>query len=321
MNDSIPQTHDTKGSSVVPEKEVARLSYQAHERGYDEYRPGASKAGHAEAWLEAGTVNSWRFERMYKLAAPILEACPGAEWMTVGDGRYGLDAVYLQRHGGRALATDISDTLLLEAKQRGLIGDYRKENAEQLSFPAETFDFVLCKESYHHFPRPPLALYEMLRVARRGVLLIEPNDPEIPDSVATRCSRLLKNVIKTVLGKPTHAHAFEELGNYVYAISRREIEKVALGIGLQVVAFKGVNDYYVPGVEFEPANESSALFRKVRSQIARYDWLCNLGISQYGLLGAVILKDANDTRLMDALRRHGYDVVVLPKNPVLSSAK
>ncbi len=300
-----------------PGREPMRLSYQAHERGYDEYRRGSSKASQAEAWLDAGTVNGWRFDRMYDLAAPVLEVYADAQWLTVGDGRYGLDAIHLQQRGARALPTDISDTLLTEAEQRGLIAEYRKENAEALSFADGSFDFVLCKESYHHFPRPMLALYEMLRVARRGVLLIEPNDAEVPDSTTTRCSRLFKSGIKRLLGRASHGHSFEELGNYVYTISRREIEKVALGIGLPAVAFKGVNDYYLPGVEFEPAQESSALFRQVRARIARYDLLCKLGVSQWGLLGALILKQEPSSMLRAALERHGFDLAVLPVNPYL----
>ena len=35
-------------------------------------------------------------------------------------------------------------------------------------------DFVLCKPAYHHSARPPEALYETLRLARMGVVLIEP---------------------------------------------------------------------------------------------------------------------------------------------------
>jgi len=113
---------------------LAEPSYLARERGYDDCRSGSGRASLAAAWLDGGSVNSWRFERMYRVALPLLEAYPGAQWLTVGDGRYGLDAMYLRRHGAHALATDISDTLLAEAKQRGLIPDYRKENAEALSF-------------------------------------------------------------------------------------------------------------------------------------------------------------------------------------------
>ncbi len=133
----------------------------------------------------------------------------------------------------------------------------------------------------------------------------------------TRCSRGLKNIIKGLLGKASHGHAFEELGNYVYTISPRELEKVALGIGLPAVAFAGVNDYYLPGVELEPAQESSALFRRVRARIAHYDRLCRLGINQWGLLGALMLKDNPNEALRSALQRHGYELTVLPANPYL----
>ena len=130
-------------------------------------------------------------------------------------------------HGAQALPTDLAITLLADAKAQGRIADYRRENAESLSFADASFDFVLCKESYHHFPQRMKALYEMLRVARRGVLLIEPSDHELPDTVVTTLSRLLKNIVKRVMGKTTNGHRFEELGNYVYGVSRREMEKVA----------------------------------------------------------------------------------------------
>jgi len=296
-------------------QDYTQQSYRRHAASYDAYSRGATKAPQAKAWLDPGTVNGWRMARMYRLAAPLLETHAGAQWLTVGDGRYGLDAIYLAAHGARALPTDISGTLLEEARQAGLITDYRVENAESLSFPDAAFDFVLCKESYHHFPRPMKALYEMLRVARRGVLLIEPCDHEFPDTRVNTVSRWLKNLVKGLLGRPADGHRFEELGNYVYGISRRELSKVALGAGYPTVAFKGLNDAYFPGVEFERAEPVSPVFRKVRDRIARYDRLCALGVNQYGLLGAAILRLSPDAALREALARHGFDVIDLPKRP------
>jgi ubiquinone/menaquinone biosynthesis C-methylase UbiE len=290
-------------------------SYRAHEHSYDSYAKHGDKAAQAAAWLEPGTVNHWRFERMYRLADPILRAYPGAQWLTVGDGRFGLDAQYLIAHGAQALPTDLAVTLLAEAKARGRIAEYGRENAESLSFADASFDFVLCKESYHHFPQPMKALYEMLRVARRGVLLIEPCDHELPDTAMTTISRLLKNFVKRLLGRATNGHRFEELGNYVYGISRREMEKVALGAGLPIVAFRRLNDYYIAGSEFAPAAESNAMFRRIRRRIAQYDRRCRLGISQYGLLGAVILKGPVDPPLIESLSASGFDVVALPQSP------
>ena len=59
---------------------------------------------------------------------------------------------------------------------------------------------------------------------------------------------------------------YEEVGNFGYAISEREMEKVALGLGLPAVAFKGLNDRYEKGVEFERADPASILWRAVESE-------------------------------------------------------
>ncbi len=52
-----------------------------------------------------------------------------------------------------------------------------------------------------------------------------------------------------------HSPEWEGSGNYVFAISRREIEKIALGLNLPQTVVKGLNDHYVKGCEFEPADE------------------------------------------------------------------
>ena len=51
---------------------------------------------------------------------------------------------------------------------------YERQNGEALSYDDKSFDLVFCKSGLHHFSRPVLGLYEMLRVARRGVVFIEP---------------------------------------------------------------------------------------------------------------------------------------------------
>ncbi len=305
---------------ALPElPEFVSVSYRFHERVYDAFSKGGDKAGHAAAWLEPGTINHWRFERMYRLADPLLDTHPNAAWLTVGDGRYGLDAQYLLAHGANALATDISDTLLREACDGGLIPDFRKENAESLSFADESFDYVLCKESYHHFPQPMKALYEMLRVTRRAVIMIEPNDQTLVRGGVATLSRMLKDAVKRLLGKRIDYHNFESSGNYAYAISRREMEKVALGIGLQTVAFKGINDYYLPGVEYEPADPANRLFRKVSGKIARFDLLCRIGINQPGLLGVMFFKQPLTDVLRKDLLKRQFQLVDLPRNPYLKA--
>ena len=238
--------------------------------------------------------------------------------MTVGDGRYGNDAHYLLKKGLDVVATDISDALLSEARAKGHIEQYRRENAESLTFKDGTFDFVLCKESFHHFPRPMLALYEMLRVCRFGVVLLEPNDVYVHARMATLAKHLVKKLVKSMFGRRCDRHRFEKTGNYVYALSRREVEKVALGMNYRAVAFCGMNDYYDVGVEYEKALEQNRVFRKVRRKIQWRNLLCRMRIADYGLMASIIFKTVLKDDLRRSLRDAGYDVIQLPQNPYVS---
>jgi ubiquinone/menaquinone biosynthesis C-methylase UbiE len=293
-------------------------SYRQHAEHFKEYIAGGDKEEHAKAWFLDDTVDAWRHQRMYQVIDPILVHDPDARWLTVGDGRAGNDARYIQGKGCNALASDISESLLKEAKELGYIPDYNTENAEALSFEDAAFDYVLCKESYHHFPRPMVALYEMLRVCGKGVLLIEPNDVHINQSVLNSLVRYLKSAIKLLLRRSLSKHTFEESGNYVYSISRREIEKVALGLNYKMVAFKGINDAYFTGVEYEKLADKGPLQRKTRALIGLLDLLCGLRLIDHGLLAVLVLKAEPTAELIQRLDKAGYKVVLLPENPYIS---
>lgn len=283
-------------------------------------RHAANRSPNARTWLAEDTVDAWRHRRMYATIDPLLDEFPGARWLTLGDGRYATDARYLRGRQAQVVASDISDALLQEALQQGLIDAYSQENAEALSFADDAFDFALCKEAYHHFPRPMKALYEMLRVARRGVLLIEPLDRcALPLSVSKLASGL-KSLARSLVGKSTSPHEYEPVGNYVYSISEREIEKAALGLNLPAVAFRGLNDCYCEGVEHEPAAHTSKLFRKIRFKIRLLDCCSRLGLYPTPLLVALILKEEVSPSLRNRLRGAGYKVSDLPRNPYVQGA-
>ena len=270
-------------------------------------------------WFESGTVDLWRHLRMFRLLDPFLEEFSGADWLTVGDGTYGTASRYVQKRGSDALPVDINVSLLQLSKEHGLINDYRRENAESLSFPDCSFDFSVCKESYHHFPRPMIALYEMIRVSKKAVVLIEPAD-WLPSPVPRRILQYLKNHVKKALGRriphPDTGN-YEPVGNYVYNVSEREIQKCALGLYLPAVAFKRFHDVYIEGVEFEKFDENGELLKKTRRDIFKNDLLCKLGLSVQNHIGAVIFKEPPAESLRLKLRAVGYDIVDLPKNPHL----
>ena len=295
-------------------KKYHELNYQDNNRHYQDYSAGALHESIARTWLETDTVDAWRHNRMYAALDAILES-EHATWLTIGDGRFGRDSRYISGKGGDVIASDIDDTLLKEARDIGYISKFSKENAEMLSFDDDAFDYVLCKESYHHFPRPMIALYEMLRVASKGVVLIEPNDLNISYSVtmnffAQVISRWLKKINKSI-----PRHSFEEFGNYVFTISRRELEKTALGMNYRYLALKGINDCYVQGVEFEKVSDNGKLLRILKLKIFMRDLLAKLRIIDYGNLAAILFKQPPSPGLLKQLKRDGFEVVELPENP------
>lgn len=292
----------------------------------------------SNSWFDESTADYWRHARAYE-CAHLLAHRSSTSWLTVGDGRWGLDSIRIRGKGFAAVtASDISETLLRAAKQRGLIDSYVVENAEHLSFFDSAFDFVFCKESLHHFPRPFLALYEMLRVAREAVFIIEPNDTVeiVPPPVATAPPQpqgRLRRALDVLRGRDPVARAaasppspratlrfnkpdWESSGNFAYSVSRRELEKVALGLNLPQFVFKGLNDHYIKGCEFEPADaEKSAIFRELRRVIDDKDQRCAAGLSESNLIMAGFFLKPMDPTARTNFAAHGWDVMDLPANP------
>ena len=178
-----------------------------------------------------------------------------------------------------------------------------------------------------------LALYEMLRVTKIGAVIIEPDDSPILMGLR----HFLKMLIKQTMIRGGLANLFanrstevinfgpnwyEEVGNFGFGISKREIERVALGLNFHHVAFRGINDVYIEGVEYESADEKSPLFRQIRQQIAELDRRCERGLSRprYKLLVAIILKQQIDSDLRNALVAAGFEVRDLSRNPYLGDA-
>lgn len=258
-------------------------------------------------WMKHDTVDYWRHNRMYKFLGPLLIDYPKHRWLTIGDGRYGHEAHYIEDLGGVCLATDLSTSRLKIAKSAHYIKQYKKENAEKLSFKENSFDFVLCKESYHHLPRPTLALYEMLRVAKKAVVLIEPND------VIRRQFNWKQLFGIEVIDN--YVNKFETSGNYVYGITRREIEKVALGLGLPEISFAGFDDIYIQGVEEEPSAPTGPLLRIIKIKLWLLNILYLLGLRDRSLLSVIIWKTSPSSSIQKYLSDQGYTTVKLPRNP------
>jgi ubiquinone/menaquinone biosynthesis C-methylase UbiE len=289
----------------------ADASYRRHADHWDQIVKSQDWQRLIGSWFDESTADFWRHRRMYEAAAHLARFGVG-KWLTIGDGQFGLDSVRLQKRGvSAALPTDIAEATLREAKSRGIIREYSVENAERMSFKDDSFDFVFCKEAYHHFPRPYLALYEMLRVAKKGVVLVEPQD---------QMGSIVKAVLyraKRALNRQRHfdEKRYEDSGNYIYSVSRREMTKVCLGINLPCIAFKGLSDFYIPGVEFEPASYSSLKYLSMRAGVWANDVLTTLRLSKHNVLMSCIFKMEPPVDVRADFRRNGWQFVELPRNP------
>ena len=259
------------------------------------------------------SIHDWRHARMYHLLTPLL-AWTG-RWITIGDG-IGTDANWLMEQGATVVASDIGDALLKQAQEQEFIREFRRENAEKINLPDNAFDFALCKEAYHHFPRPYLAVYEMLRVARRAIVLIEPQDPIQRSPALLWLKNILDRISPGLVQRLwKNQYSFETVGNYVYKISEREMEKVAMGIGLPAVAFCGLNDYVKDGPEMRQAPPSPSFWGKVKRNIVFKNLLCRLGVMPYRLLCCIIFKEKAPAEVVAALEAKGFRYIELPENP------
>ncbi len=91
-----------------------------------------------------------------------------------------------------------------------------KQDGMRLDFPDNSYDVEFVANSLHHMSRPHLALTEMYRVARKGLILLESND-----SVLIRLLCILRLVDKYEVSVEDGI----KTTNYVYRWTEREIKK------------------------------------------------------------------------------------------------
>ena len=157
----------------------------------------------------------------------------------------------------------------------------------------------------------------MLRVAKKGIVFIEPGDSYIDSGFMQIPLRNLKNIARKIIRNRSSKHDFEPVGNYVYRLSRREVEKIALGINLKTVAFRGMNDYYFKGLDSTKAEKGNRVFLKLRIIIGIQNIICRLGLIDYTMLIAIMFKTEPDDDLQKLLRLYSYKIIDLPRNPYL----
>ena len=267
------------------------------------------------------SVGTLRIKRMYDFAACF--ANQEHSWLTIGD-HYGHDCFHLMQCGiQNVVASSLEIALLKQSKQAGIIGDYLAINAEKIALPDQSFDYVLCKEALHHMPRPMLAIYEMLRVARIGVIMIEPHDlivdlPRVRNASfwqsingnsieagdiicnTEQVSFRVDNVSLQIdwSERPAGDHVS---GNYVYTLSAREIQKMSYGMGLPVFGWKYFNDYYDEELCKQPALPDNPAMLEFYAKVNARDALAKIGAVSSAYVTAIMFKRFPSLTLTNAL--------------------
>jgi SAM-dependent methyltransferase len=143
------------------------VTFRERERaGYDRVAPAYS-ANSRESSREARA----QFLRRADLAPGqrVLDVCTGPGWLAI-------EAASMIGPDGRATGVDISSGMLAQAESNARAAgvanvEFYLMDAEELSFPAASFDRVLCSLGLMHVPDPRRAAAEMARVARPGARL------------------------------------------------------------------------------------------------------------------------------------------------------
>ncbi len=294
------------------------VRYDSHDKEWDEVIHNKEKKLLGDSWKFNNTLDSYAHDRQRKIFFDILKNYKDPKILTLGDGRYGNDALYFIRRGYKTHASDYSDKLLKIAYEENLLSEYSAQNAEAITFKDEAFDFVLIKEALHHCPRPNLAISEMLRVAKKGVFINEPRDHFINMNIFFKIILVFYRLIK---GKSFPSHTHEKVGNYVFSLSEREIEKTALGLNYNILAFKDMNTTYLYGEEFINLNSKKFTEKFIiqywKLKVLIFDILCKLKIMKSLIISAVIFKEEPSKTFRENMKKKGWRFVFLPKNPYI----
>lgn len=110
----------------------------------------------------------YRTEWHIPLLVPFAEA-KGKSVLEIGTGN-GADAAMFALNGANYTGVDLTEAALEATRKHfdvlGLTGTFQRENAEALSFPDESFDWVYSHGVLHHTPNPQQAINEVWRVLR-----------------------------------------------------------------------------------------------------------------------------------------------------------
>ncbi len=114
------------------------------------------------------------------------------------------DGFLLEKLGGKLFGVDVSSFRVKNAiKRLGSRAIILKANAKRLPFKDNFFDVVICSQVLEHIPNPQLVAREILRVTRKGGVIII----TVPNETVMRFGRLC--MLKFPVKIPDHVNSFK----------------------------------------------------------------------------------------------------------------
>src|SRR6184192_2512287 len=159
------------------------------------------------------------YEQAFDEILRVLNPSPGATFLDAGCGSCA-HSVRLARRGFNVHAVDFSESALAMAhdyvaskqlQERITLG---RESLLELSFPDDTFDYVLCWGVLMHIPEVERAVSELSRVIRPGGSLIisEGNQSSLEAALVRNLRHLLRREKADVKKKPAGIEHWKEIG-------------------------------------------------------------------------------------------------------------
>ena len=174
---------------------------------------------------------------------------------------------------------------------------------------------VFMKETLHHLARPYLGLYEMLRVAREGVVLIEPHYNHLAlhrIGVKWLVRHLLRRLIGRYRVPDFHvmpAEEYEASGNFVFRLNPYELAQIARSAGVPTLVLGYSHFFYQTGCEKITGTALRELIAQKQCDFHRSDE--KYGIDSRPLLIALLWKTPLSSDFDRALKENGFKIFSL----------
>ncbi len=213
----------------------------------------AVKAEHHHIYKQP-TIQEWRSDRLHEPLLTCFKNARNLPCLVIGD-----DTWFREHDFQKLIRTPPEIT----KRKHGY--------PETIAMADNSVDYVYTDQTISQLKHPFIALHEMIRVARRAIIVVTRQDPYIDQPIVSG----------------SHIAYYDDGGNYVFMISNREMAKFALSLHLPAFAFKGIFDF---GELTENLPENMQGINGYKQKTLALEKLCERNEQKYNYLMAVLFK-------------------------------